>query len=172
MPLKKILAVAAAFAAAMSLLLLPAPAAFAWNEVCVKLPFGQAAYVGRFHVVHGFPDRPDGRLPGYYRDPEEGARQLPGGVADDFSRQAAGRITSKNISAGFHTCVPLRDLRLRTPFFVYVQTALFTNHALCATHSSNSKKYYQQQHRPFLKIWFKAVGEFDAPKCEYWKESN
>ena len=171
--LKKILAAAAATALSLPLSLPLAPAALAWNEVCVKLPFWRAAYVGKFHVVHGFPDEPDGRLPGFYYDSDRGVYSgLPHDFADDFDRQADGRITSAGISAGFHRCVSIRDLPLRTPFLVYVETTFASAYALCATHSSNPKKYYLRQGRPFLKIWFEATGPDGNPRCDYWKESN
>ena len=150
-----------------------APAAFAWQQVCMHLPFWQTGFAANFHVVYNFPEE-SGRIPYYYYDDElRRDNWLPPSVGENKNIAAQGQITSGNISVGRSQCVGIRPyIGPGIPFFVYVQTSVFTGYDICSTHSSNPNRWYHQQSRPYSKIWFKATGLAGNPRCEYWKESN
>ena len=164
--LKKILTVAAALA--MSLV--SAPAAVAWDEVCMELPFWRVSYRGQFHVVHGFTD---GRMPGHYHSERGTVAGLPWELGvDNYRGVADGRISSEWFTAGFSRCVSIRHLPEGTAFFVYVESHLIASFDLCSTHSSNRERYYTQRRRPYSRIWYQGTGQAGSARCDYWKESH
>ena len=165
--LKKITA-----AVVLTLSLTFTPAAVAWDEVCMKLPIWHTWFAADFYVVYDFPAIPGGRLPYYYYDTGRKSNYwLPPGVGDEKSLVAKGRIKSDNIAAGGSKCVSLAPVAQGKPFFVYVQTRVFTGYDLCSTHSSNPEKWYHQTNRPYRQLWYKSTGVAGAPKCEYTHEA-
>ena len=159
--------------------MLPTTPAAAWEQVCMKLPFGKAWFAGYLVVAHGF-DTEIG-LPTLYRieGKEFHSGWLPqlGGSGEE--NIADGKVASGRIFTSQSKCVDISGVSNGTPFIVYVATAdtgdgdpSDTPAALCETHPSNPDQWYLQTTRPFRTLWYDAWGAAWAPRCKFVYESN
>ena len=166
--LKKFVPFVFAFAA----MLLPTAPAAAWDEVCMKLPLGKAAFSATLNVLHGF--RAEWGVPSAYDIPGERYR---GGVPSELGpsqshNPADGLITSGSIVANKSKCVDISGVREGEPFIVYVDPGWSGSARICATHPSNPDRWYFQTRRPYRTLWYEAWGAVWSPKCEFKYESN
>lgn len=160
-----------------------APAAVAWDKVCVRLPLGKAWLVPQLHIISHFPAWDTRRnvqldhLPGVangetHVNHEAGSRydyDLPDGLGGDRGVRASGPfMETGGILAGQSKCLDISGFPDGTAFFAYVSTAFAS--ALCETHSSNRFRYYLQTDRPYREMWYEAWGAEWSPNCEFTHE--
>ena len=135
------------------------------TRFAMKLPIWHTWFAADFYVVYDFPATPGGRLPYYYYDTDKNSNYwIPPASAMTSPWSPRGRIKSANIAAGGSKCVSLAPVAEGKPFFVYVQTRVFTGYDVCSTHSSNPEKWYYQTNRPYRQLWYKSTGAAGAPQ--------
>ena len=156
----------------LTLALAPAQNAAAWDEVCVKFPLWRTAFVGRFLVIHNH-DFYAG-APSFVPDRDYPRLSVPilKSVPGPRSRGARQALYSGDFTAGKSRCVSIRHVTNNSSFAVFAQTTWGQATTLCSTHSSNPNIWYNQQQRPYRKIWFEAWGAAGSPRCAYWRETN
>ena len=166
--LKKIVPFIFAVAAA----LLPAAPAAAWEQVCMKLPLGKAAFAATFTVVHGF--WAHWGIPNAYNVPGERLRRPVPPELNPYEghNPADGAIVSGSIVVNKSKCVDISGVENGEPFIVYVDSGWYGAIRLCETHRNNPDKWYFQQNRPYRTLWYEAWGVASSPKCAFVRESN
>ena len=179
--LKKIIPIAFAAAA----MLLPAAPAAAWEQVCMKFPFGKAWYAGYLVVVHGFIPHSlptmvllSGTLVHGKKErlkPGIGTNRNNRAIAGRENIAVGGKIVSGRIHAAQTRCVDISEIPEGDPFIVYVDTAETGPDGaahLCETHSSNPNGWYLQTNRPYRTLHYDAWGASWAPRCKFTHEYN
>ena len=157
------------FVVVLAAALAPVSPAAAWEQVCVKLPRGKAAFSANFTVVHTF-WTPWG-LPSQYTLPDGRTERLPGRLRPSQRRNVGYGVESSSIAAGQSRCVDIAGVAQGDPFIVFIDPGL-GKHTLCATHPSNPDRWYFQTNRPYRTLWYEAWGAIWSPKCEFKYESN
>ena len=161
------------FVVVLAAALAPVSPAAAWQQVCMKLPLGKAAFSATLNVVHGF--NPALGIPTAYRAHGQNYHHGLPGELGPFERPnpANGLITSNGyILANQSKCVDISEVPEGDYFIVYVDPSWNGNARLCATHPSNPHRWYAQTRRPYHTLWYEAWGAVWSPECEFKYESN
>ena len=157
--------------------LAPVRAANAWDEVCVKLPLWKTWFSAKFAVVHDFDQSADGSLPAKHPlSPGSRPHDFSDVIPNSTDTDAKSAVYSGKIAVNQSRCVDISGIPNGEPFFVFVlvdsASISSSSGVVCETHPSNPNRFYNQQNRPYSKMWFESWGPVWGPKCKFTNESN